>query len=52
VFGGTAEYVALWFKQIGHEYGFFIYVTIMIGLSLIVYLRMKDTKHHSLIHED
>lgn len=52
VFGGTAEYVALWFKQIGHEYGFFIYVTIMIGLSLIVYLRMKDTRDHSLIHED
>ncbi|MCG7393032.1 MFS transporter [Microvirga sp. ACRRW] len=52
VFGGTAEYVALWFKQAGHEYGFFIYVTIMIALSLIVYLRMKDTRTHSLIHED
>ncbi|MEZ0172498.1 MFS transporter [Microvirga sp. TS319] len=52
VFGGTAEYVALWFKQAGMEYGFFIYVTIMIGLSLIVYLRMKDTRDHSLIHED
>lgn len=52
VFGGTAEYVALWFKQTGHEYGFFIYVTIMIGLSLIVYLRMKDTRQHSLIQED
>jgi len=52
VFGGTAEYVALWFKQIGHEYGFFVYVTIMIGLSLIVYLRMRDTRDHSLIHED
>jgi MHS family alpha-ketoglutarate permease-like MFS transporter len=52
VFGGTAEYVALWFKQIGHEYGFFVYVTIMIGLSLIVYLRMKDTREHSLIKED
>jgi MFS transporter, MHS family, alpha-ketoglutarate permease len=52
VFGGTAEYVALWFKQAGIEYGFFWYVTGMIGLSLIVYLGMKDTREHSLIHED
>ncbi|MEE1612414.1 MFS transporter [Microvirga sp. CF3016] len=52
VFGGTAEYVALWFKQAGIEYGFFWYVTGMIGLSLIVYLRMRDTREHSLIHED
>jgi MHS family alpha-ketoglutarate permease-like MFS transporter len=52
VFGGTAEYVALWFKQAGIEYGFFWYVTAMIGLSLIVYLGMKDTREHSLIHED
>jgi MHS family alpha-ketoglutarate permease-like MFS transporter len=52
VFGGTAEYVALWFKQAGIEYGFFVYVTIMIGLSLVVYLRMKDTREHSLIKED
>jgi MHS family alpha-ketoglutarate permease-like MFS transporter len=52
IFGGTAEYVALWFKQAGIEYGFFWYVTGMIGLSLIVYLRMRDTREHSLIHED
>lgn len=52
VFGGTAEYVALWFKQAGVEYGFFVYVTIMIALSLVVYLRMKDTREHSLIKED
>lgn len=52
VFGGTAEFVALKFKQIGHEEWFFWYVTIMIGLSLIVYIRMRDTKHASNIHED
>jgi MHS family alpha-ketoglutarate permease-like MFS transporter len=52
IFGGTAEYVALWFKQAGMESGFFWYVTAMIGVSLVVYLRMRDTKHHSLIHED
>ena len=27
-------------------------VAAMIGLSLIVYLRMRDTRDHSLIHED
>jgi MHS family alpha-ketoglutarate permease-like MFS transporter len=52
VFGGTAEFVALKFKQIGHEEWFFWYVTIMIGLSLIVYIRMRDTKHTSHIQED
>ncbi|MBB3976057.1 MHS family alpha-ketoglutarate permease-like MFS transporter [Rhizobium azooxidifex] len=52
IFGGTAEWVALKFKQIGHESWFFWYVTIMIGLSLIVYIRMRDTRDHSLIHED
>ncbi|WP_439651735.1 MFS transporter [Microvirga puerhi] len=52
IFGGTAEYVALWFKQKGMESGFFWYVTVLIGLSLIVYLRMRDTRKHSLIHED
>ena len=46
LFGGTAEYVALWFKRAGFEKGFYWYVTAMIGLSLIVYLRMRET-HHS-----
>ena len=52
LFGGTAEYVALWFKDQGMERGFYWYVTGMIGLSLIVYLTMRDTKQHSLIQED
>lgn len=52
LFGGTAEYAALWFKAEGIESGFFIYVTIMISLSLIVYIKMKDTRHHSQIMED
>ena len=52
LFGGTAEYVALWFKDWGMERAFYWYVTAMIGLSLIVYLRMRDTKRHSLILED
>jgi MHS family alpha-ketoglutarate permease-like MFS transporter len=52
VFGGTAEYVALWFKAEGMERGFYIYVSVMIGLSLIVYLNMRDTRRHSMILED
>jgi MHS family alpha-ketoglutarate permease-like MFS transporter len=52
LFGGTAEYVALRFKAAGYESGFYWYVTGMIGLSLLVYWRMRDTKHHSLILED
>jgi MHS family alpha-ketoglutarate permease-like MFS transporter len=52
LFGGTAEYVALWLKGAGMERGFYWYVTAMIGLSLIVYVTMRDTKKHSLIAED
>ena len=47
VFGGTAEYVALWFKNSGIESGFYWYVTACIGVSLLVYLFMKDTAHNS-----
>ncbi len=52
LFGGTAEYVALRFKEAGMESGFYWYVTAMIGVSLIVYWRMRDTRNHSLILED
>jgi MHS family alpha-ketoglutarate permease-like MFS transporter len=52
VFGGTAEYVALWFKSEGWERGFYWYVTAMIGMSLITYLKMRDTRDHSRIVED
>jgi len=52
IFGGTAEYVALKFKAAGWEQGFYWYVTAMIGVSLIVYLRMRDTARHSQIIED
>ncbi|GAB6966607.1 MFS transporter [Komagataeibacter kakiaceti JCM 25156] len=38
VFGGTAEYVALWFKQIGHEDLFYWYVTGCIACSLLTVL--------------
>ena len=52
IFGGTAEYVALRFKDGGWERGFYWYVTGMIAVSLVVYLRMRDTARHSRIIED
>jgi MHS family alpha-ketoglutarate permease-like MFS transporter len=52
IFGGTAEYVALWFKKQGMESGFYWYVTAMIGGSLLVYLFMRETKQNSHILED
>lgn len=52
LFGGTAEFVALWFKQSGVEQGFYIYVTVMIAISLVVYILMRDTQRHSRILED
>jgi MFS transporter, MHS family, alpha-ketoglutarate permease len=48
IFGGTAEYVALWFKKAGHEPWFYWYVTVCILVSLMVYVTMKETKHRSL----
>ena len=44
LFGGTAEYIALWLKQAGHETWFYGYVTACIAVSLAVYALMRDTK--------
>ncbi|MGW6359044.1 MFS transporter [Streptomyces sp. NPDC055092] len=44
LFGGTAEYVALWFKDAGLESGFYWYVAGCAAVSLIVYLTMRETK--------
>ena len=52
MFGGTAEFVALYFKQLGIEHAFYIYVSVMIGISLIIYIRMPDTRRNSRILED
>jgi MHS family alpha-ketoglutarate permease-like MFS transporter len=49
LFGGTAEYVALQFKNRGYESGFFWYVTAMIGVSLLVYVTMADSRRTSFI---
>jgi MHS family alpha-ketoglutarate permease-like MFS transporter len=52
IFGGTAEYVALYLKDIGHERWFYVYISALAALSLIAYVRMRETKTSSLILED
>ena len=52
LFGGTAEYIALWLKDAGHEPWFYWYVTGCIVCSLGVYAIMPDTKRFSRIDTD
>lgn len=49
IFGGSAEYVALWFKQAGMESSFYWYATGVIACTLLVCWFMRDTKAGSLI---
>ena len=49
VFGGTSEYIALWFKQASMESGFYWYTTGVIGCTLLVCWFMRDTHKGSLI---
>jgi MHS family alpha-ketoglutarate permease-like MFS transporter len=52
IFGGTAEYVALYLKDIGHERWFYVYISVLAACSLVAYIRMRETKTSSLILED
>jgi MHS family alpha-ketoglutarate permease-like MFS transporter len=52
IFGGSAEYVALWLKDWGHESYFYWYITGCIFFSLLVYVFMKDTKETSKLNEE
>jgi MHS family alpha-ketoglutarate permease-like MFS transporter len=45
IFGGSAEYVALWLKKAGHEAYFSYYISAAIFVSLLVYVSMKDTRY-------
>jgi hypothetical protein len=47
IFGGTTDSLALGFKSLGHETWFYYYLTGMIGISLVVYLFMRDTQADS-----
>jgi MFS transporter, MHS family, alpha-ketoglutarate permease len=48
LFGGTAEYVALWFKDSGLETMFFWYVSGCALISLVTYVLMPDTRDAAL----
>ena len=52
IFGGSAEYAALAFKDAGVESGFFWYVTGMAGIALTAALALPDTKANSRIETD
>ncbi|PLT28475.1 MFS transporter [Peribacillus deserti] len=52
VFGGTAEFIALWLKNIGHESLFYYYVAACIAVSLLVYWRMTESSKESKIEAD
>jgi MHS family alpha-ketoglutarate permease-like MFS transporter len=51
LFGGTASYIALYFKSAGHEIWFVWYVTAAVFISLLVYATMPDTRRTSLIRD-
>ncbi|GAB3626892.1 alpha-ketoglutarate transporter [Pandoraea terrae] len=42
IFGGSAEYVALWLKSVGREPAFYWYVTALCGIAGIVSFCMRD----------
>lgn len=52
VFGGTAEYLALWFKSVNLESGFYWYTTGVIACTLVVCFFMRDTRAQSKIDAD
>ncbi len=52
IFGGTAEYLALYFKNIGHESYYYWYVTGCIFISLLVYVFAKDSRTNSYMDKE
>jgi MHS family alpha-ketoglutarate permease-like MFS transporter len=52
MFGGTAEYVALSLKSVGHETVFFWYVAAMALVALIASLWMPDTRKRGYLEGD
>ncbi|WP_440133117.1 MFS transporter [Chitinophaga sancti] len=52
IFGGTAEYIALYCKKIGHESLYYWYVTVCVFISLLVYVFLRDTKKTSYMNRE
>jgi MHS family alpha-ketoglutarate permease-like MFS transporter len=52
LFGGTAEYVALWFKTIGSEAAFYWYIVVIVAVATWAFWMLPETSKTSLIVED
>lgn len=52
LFGGSAEYIALWLKEHQLESYYYWYITACIFCSLLVYISMGDTKKSSSLDRD
>jgi len=52
IFGGSAEYIALKLKTMGHEPWFYWFVSACMAIAFITGLTMRDTMRHSRIVED
>ncbi|HDR4715620.1 MFS transporter [Bacillus cereus] len=52
IFGGTAEFIALWLKSIGMESLFYFYVAGCIAISFITYWRMDESSKTSHIEAE
>ncbi|HEX8956383.1 MAG TPA: MFS family transporter [Burkholderiaceae bacterium] len=52
LFGGTAEYVALWLKDKQMEPAFYWYVSFMCAIALVVSFRMRDSKKEGFLRDD
>lgn len=52
LFGGSAEFIALSFKSVGVESGFYWYVSIMCAITLLVSFRMPDPTRTGYLKEE
>jgi MHS family alpha-ketoglutarate permease-like MFS transporter len=52
IFGGSAEYVALWFKSAGAEANFYWYVTGLCAISFVAAVIMPDSRTHGYLRGD
>lgn len=52
IFGGSAEYVALWLKSQGNESTFYWYVTALCALTLLVALGMRDPSKEGFLRNE
>ncbi|KAF1054610.1 MAG: Alpha-ketoglutarate permease [Stenotrophomonas maltophilia] len=52
IFGGSAEYVALGLKSVGKEEYFYIYVSVLCGVALVVCLLLPDLRKVSYLNDE